>query len=112
MTERIPDMLARLTSLEGHTERLERAWQSSVDDIKAIIRSEIRDLKDEQIADLKQTNRDLTDKLSAAFKRIDEVELRQAQWNTGASVINWMIRAGIGAVGLLAGLFGAQHIKP
>ena len=111
MTERIPNMLARLDSLERHSQRLETLWQNSVEEIKDTIKTEIRDLKDEPIADLKAAYRALTDRLDAVVVRVEKIELRQAKWDSGASIIDWLIKLAIGGAGLLAGIFGAQHLK-
>ena len=103
MVERIPDILQRLASLETAMKHSDEMLRSSVDDIKATIRSEVSDLKGEQIGDLRAAQQKL-------MERMDRVEQSLSRWVTGASVVDWLIRFAILVGGALAGIFGARHI--
>lgn len=122
MSERIPAIIERQEATERELRRLEEMVKSSVDDIKATIRSEIRDLKDEQIADLKgqvkaaidrgdQQAKAMAERMERMAERLMKVERRQDQWSTGAGVVNWMIRLAIAVAGIVVGILGGQHIK-
>jgi uncharacterized protein HemX len=110
MTERIPNILERLASLETAVKHSDDMMKSSVDDIKATIRSEISDLKGEQIGDLRAANQKLFELVDRLTSRLDAIERTQAEWKTGASVANWMIRLAIGFGGAAAGILGYKHI--
>jgi len=113
MVERIPDILQRLASLEKGQEMSAKMLASSVDDIKATIKSEISDLKGEHIGDLRTAQAKLLERLDRQAERIQMIERTQSEWKTGASVVEWMIRfaliLGSGAIGVL-GFFGYKHI--
>jgi len=124
MVERIPDILQRLASLETDIKRSDQLLKSSVDDIKATIKSEISDLKGEQIGDLKSANANLIERLDrqaermerierSASERIERLERTQGEWKTGAGVAEWMIRFAILLIGVIItglGVFGYKHI--
>lgn len=102
--ERIPDILQRLAVLETAVERSERLLKSSVDDIKATVRSEISDLKSEQINDIRKL-------VDTDHMRLNEIERRQDRWEGGAGITGWLIKVIIGLAGIGAGYFGSGHIK-
>lgn len=108
--ERIPEMYARLERLERDMGDLQKVWRSSVDDIKAIIRSEIRELKSEQIADLRTSAKERDNKIEELEDMIRGLEKRQDRWDTSAGVVHWLIRTIFAVGGLGAGYLGAKHI--
>ena len=113
MVERIPHILERLASLETAVRHSDEMMRTSVDDIKATIRSEISDLKGEQIGDLRAAHTKLLERIDRMAERIDKLERTQAEWRTGAGVAEWMIRFAIlliGAIGAGLGLLGYKHI--
>lgn len=112
MAERIPHILERLASLETAVKRSDDMMKSSVDDIKATIRSEISDLKGEQIGDLRAANQKLFDLHERLSNRVDTIERAQVEWKTSASVANWLIRFAMAVGGAAAGIFGYRHIGP
>lgn len=121
MSERIPEILSRLTRQEADMVDLKKFVASSVDDIKNTVKSEVGDLKQEQIADLRQAIKDRDHQirgldarivqLGESFdRRVREAENTIRDWNTGKSIFHWLVKAIIGAGGLLAGYFSAKHI--
>jgi hypothetical protein len=113
MVERIPDILQRLASLEKGQEMSAKMLASSVDDIKATIKSEISDLKGEHIGDLRIAQAKLLERLDRQAERIQMIERTQGEWKTGAGVAEWMIRFAIllvGAIGTAGAVFGYKHI--
>lgn len=106
--------LARLISdmerLKDDMERHERRWETTVDDIKAIIKSEIHDLKSEQITDLKQAIKDRDQQFAEMENRMRDVEGGVRDWNTGRGILSWLIKLGIGGGSLAAGYLGAKHL--
>ena len=108
--ERIPDILQRIASLETDIKRSDALLKSSVDDIKATIRSEIHDLKSEQINDLKAGQKQLAERIDRQSERLSRLERTQDQWTTARGVVNWLIRLVIGIGGLALGIFSAKHV--
>jgi hypothetical protein len=110
MTGRVARIEARLESLEKQHEALNDMMKSSVDDIKATIRSEVSDLKSEQIADIKRQVLTMDQRLDGQNIMLGDVRSRQESWDTGASILNWLIRSLVAVGGLVMGYFGAKHI--
>jgi Flp pilus assembly protein TadB len=110
MAARIPHILERLASLETAVKHSDTMLKSSVDDIKATIRSEIFDLKSEQIADVKAALKQLGERVESQSLRLARLERAQDQWKTAGGVVNWLIRAAIGIGGILIGIFGYRHL--
>jgi len=118
MTGRVAQMLGRLEALEVDMasvnralERLDDKWQKSVDDIKATIKSEIGELKGEQIADLKTRVNDGYRMLNEYNDRLRDYEKKVDAWDTGRSVVNYLIKAAIALISLFAGAFGWEHLR-
>lgn len=108
--ERIPDMLQRMASLETDVKRLNELWKSSVDDIKATIRSEVSDLKTEQINDIKGNVNKLGERIDRQTERVSRLERTQTEWTTARNVVNWLIRLVIGIGGIAVGIVGSKHV--
>lgn len=108
---RVIGISERLSAIEADMRRLDDKWQKSVDDIKATIRSEVSELKSEQIADLKTRLQDGYRTLEAQDKRLDAVEKAQDRFHASAGVVNWLIKVGIAIAGVFAGAFGWDHIR-
>jgi hypothetical protein len=109
MVGRVARIEARLDGLEVAFGQLSALWKTSVDDIKSTIRSEIADLKSEQIADLKRQVITLDQRLDGQNMLLSDVRTKQQGWEMSAGVVNWVIRALMGAAGLIAGYLGAKH---
>jgi hypothetical protein len=107
---RIEGLTARVDALSGEIKRLENIWSSSVDDIKATIRSEVSDLKAEQIADLKRQINTMDQRMDGQNVMLADVRTKQDRWDTGASVLNWIVRVLVGVGGAVAGYLGAKHL--
>lgn len=110
MVSRVARIEARLEGVEARQEELSKVFKSSVDDIKATIRSEVSDLKSEQIADLKRQIMTMDQRMDGQNVMLGDVRTKQDRWDTGASVLNWMVRIVIGIAGVWAGYVGAKHI--
>lgn len=109
--ERLPSIIARQEALEKDVERLENLVKSSVDDIKATIRSEVADLKSEQIGDLRKRVDDQSQRIEAQARSLGTLQRKQDQWDTARGLMNWLIRLAIALAGVIAGIFGAEHIR-
>ncbi len=110
MVGRVARIEARLEGLEARQEELTGMLKSSVDDIKATIRSEVADLKSEQIADMKRQIITMDQRMDGQNILLADVRTKQDRWDTGASVLNWIVRALIGIGGGVAGYLGAKHL--
>lgn len=104
------DVLRRLDKVEAEVESLERLWRSSVDDIKNTIKGEVRDLKTEQIAEIRKRQDDETGVLREYDKRLRDVENAVRDWNTGRGVVNWMIRTAFAIIGAGAAILGYETL--
>ena len=110
MSGRVARIEARLEALEKQQEALNAMMKSSVDDIKATIRSEVSDLKSEQIADMKRQILTMDQRMDGQNVMLSDVRTKQDRWDTGASVLNWIVRILVGIGGIAAGYLGAKHI--
>lgn len=110
MVGRVARIEARLEGLEKTQEDLGNMLKSSVDDIKATIRSEVADLKSEQIADLKRQIITMDQRMDGQNIMLADVRTKQDRWDTGASVLNWIVRIIVGIGGAVAGYLGAKHL--
>ena len=108
--ERIPNILQRLASVETKLQGMDTLWKSSVDDIKATIRSEVSDLKSEQINDIKISQKQIADRIDIQSNRLTRLERTQDQWSTAKGVVNWLIRLVIAIGGIAVGIVGAKHV--
>jgi chromosome segregation ATPase len=108
--ERIPELISRMERLERDSHDLQKLWRSSVDDLKSVIKSEIGDLKNEQIADLRDAIKHRDREMADYENRIRDIENSVRDWTAGRSLLGWLIKTLLGAGGLVAGYFGAKHI--
>jgi len=108
----IPDNNLRewMGKVERDLDKLETKWTSSVDDIKNTIKSEIADLKAEQIADLRQAIRDREKQVNAVEVRLREVEEGLNGFIAGSGLLTHILRMAIGIAGVIAGYLGAKHL--
>jgi len=118
MTGRVAAMIGRVDAVEEAIEamkrsidRMEDKWEKSVDDIKATIRSEVHELKGEQIADLKTRVADGYRILDEYEVRLRNVENKQHSYDTAGGVVGWLIKTAIAILSLLAGAFGWEHLR-
>jgi hypothetical protein len=95
-------ILIRLTAVERDLTRMESLWRSSVDDIKATIKSEVSDLKSEQIAELRK-------RLEIIDNRLTVLEKDQAEISGGKTALAWFIRITIAIAAMLVGFLGGRH---
>lgn len=110
MVGRVARIEARLDAMEENQKNLDRVFRSSVDDIKSIIKAEVSDLKSEQITDLRREIATTQQRLDGQNILIADLRTRQEQWDTGRSVLNWLIKFLVGAGGLIAGYYGSKHL--
>lgn len=100
-----------MRKIEADLERMDDKWQRSVDDIKATIKSEVADLKSEQIADLKARIGTLDQRVDGQNVMLSDLRTNQERYDTARGVVNWLIKTVIGIGGVLAGAFGWEHIR-
>lgn len=103
-------LAVRIDAIAIEQKRLDRIFESTVDDIKALIKSEIADLKGEQISDLRGQINALGQQVAAQNLHISDLRSRQEKWDSGAGVVSWLIKTAIAGAGLAAGYFGAKHV--
>jgi chromosome segregation ATPase len=109
--ERLPQLVTDVELLKSGQQQLDKLLKSSIDDIKATIRSEVADLKSEQIGDLRRAFDGMASRIDRQSTRMDKMEREQDRWQTGKSIANWLIRTVLVIAGVLVGYFGATH-KP
>jgi FtsZ-binding cell division protein ZapB len=90
--------------LKADVARLEKLFVSSIDDIKTLIRSEIQELKEEQIKELKQTCKDME-------LRLRDMEQSHENWMKGAGMVGWAIKTAIALASAIGGAVGWEHLK-
>lgn len=108
---RVSELYNRITDMEADLRRLDDKWQKSVDDIKATIRSEISELKSEQIKDMRDQIKDMNVKAEGRDVEIRHLQREISSWKAGASAVNWMIRFTIAAVSAIGGVLGYEAIR-
>ena len=109
MTEgRVSDLYNRISEIEADLRRIDDKWQKSVDDIKATIKSEISELKTEQIKDLKERIASGQKVLNDFDQRLRETEKRQDRWDNSAGVVHWMIKISFAAMGAIGTILGYE----
>jgi type III secretory pathway lipoprotein EscJ len=104
---RIRDWMGRI---ESDLDRLDDKWQKSVDDIKAFIKSEIADLKNEQISDLRRELSLTNNRIDQQGLTLSDVKSKQERWDTSAGVVHWIIRLVFAIFGAVAGIMGWENI--
>ena len=97
--------------LESELKDLDRLWRSTTDDIKNKIESEVRELKDEPIKEIKEDMKDFDRRLLSGLERLEKVERKQERWETSAGTVHWIVRGVFGILGIVAGFLGADHFK-
>jgi hypothetical protein len=106
----------RVTRLESAYSRLEGVFATGLSEIKELIRGEITDIKNEQIADLRDANRRLADDQRRLWEALRVVENRENQ-RTGSdrttgkafTALMMLITAGVASfMTWLAGLFSVH----
>lgn len=100
-----------MRKIEADVARMEDKWQRSVDDIKATIKSEVADLKSEQIADLKARISTLDQRVDGQNVMLSDLRTNQDRYDTARGVVGWLIKTVIGIGGVLAGAFGWEHLR-
>lgn len=103
-------MLERLRQLEENQREFKKTFYSSVDDLKSIIRSEVSDLKQEQIGDLRESVRQLSEMMRMYEQRIRELEHSNDRMTAGAGLLGWVARISIAIGSLIVGYFGGRHL--
>lgn len=71
--------MSELAAIENRVTRLENVFADGLARIEALIRGEITDLKNEQIADLREANRRLADDQRRLWEALRIVENRESQ---------------------------------
>jgi len=108
--ERIDGLAARIENVERAIPEMTRLWNKTVDDIRAIIRSEIADLKTEQIADLRKNVEKRDFQMEALEARVRANEVTIHEWVASSRVLNWLLKSVIAIGALLAGYLGGRHL--
>ncbi len=110
MTGRVARIEARLEALDDKYDNMDKLLKSSVDDIKATIKAEVSDLKTEQINDLRRRVETMDQRMDGQNMMLSDVRTKQDRWDTGAGILNWLVRILIGIGGGVAGYLGARHL--
>jgi len=87
-----------IPALETRVTRIEDQIAAGFSRIESLLRSEINDLKTEQITDLREANKRLADDQRRLWEHVGQIELRDGQrtgssrafermWNFGAALI-------------------------
>lgn len=109
--EQIPALIVRITALENDMKDLERLWRSSVDDIKNTIKGEVSELKAEPISDLRNRVSEGYKTLKEYDERLREVENSVRDWNTGRSVVKYLVHGAVAVGSAAAGILGYEGIR-
>jgi hypothetical protein len=100
MTERIPIILAKIDAIEAGMHRLER-----------LIEAEIRDLKNEQITDLKESITRIADDQRRLWEAAARQQDQLNTWRGGLSAIHYVVLAVGAIIGSIAGILGRMLWK-
>lgn len=111
MPERIAGMSERMDHLEDDIKDMKQFMKTSVDDIKDTVRSQISELKSEQLGDLKTRLNDGYRQLNEHDLRLRDVEKQQNAYAAAGGVLGWLVKTTIGVLGVLAGAFGWEHFR-
>lgn len=101
----------RLDRIEADMVELQRMFKSSVDDFKATLKSEISEIKSEQIHDLRETVKENRSIITNLDKRLREAENNLRDWTTGRSIFTWLLRSAIAFFAAIAGFIGGNFFK-
>lgn len=109
--------MSELAAIENRVTRLENVFSDGLARIEALIRGEITDLKNEQIADLREANRRLADDQRRLWEALRIVENRESQRTgsdrtTGKAFTALMMLLTAGLTGFITWMTTLLGVKP
>lgn len=104
MIDRIPALEGRIANIEGGQKRIESLIENQVRDLKEAIRTVVTDLKQEQIADIKDDLKGAQDEIIVQRNLIYDLQKRDSEYKGGLSVLHWVSMAIGTAIGIAISL--------
>lgn len=109
--------MSELAALENRVTRLENVFSDGLARIESLIRGEITDLKNEQIADLREANRRLADDQRRLWEALRIVENRENQRTgsdrtTGKAFMSLMMLLSAGLASFITWVTTLLGVKP